>query len=268
MPADIALRRLRWLQALQQWREAGRQGTYRHFSLFAAGSTKGIPGADLDWLEQQVELAAFGIQAHQPLLYLRAPLRLSLHPPLDLRAIPDLIGLSPGSLRQATAIDGEIGSWRLIENRSLFEQIAALDGDRQGVVWLPGFPPGWWREVLDRLLRLRPAPVLIACDPDPAGIRIALEAGAVCATAGCPWRPWGMSPDDLDSLPAQLPLEAVDHRLLDGLATESLPATLADLARHLRERGHKGEQEGLPLDRLRADDATSPLQSAPSQAPD
>lgn len=250
MQADIALRRVEWLQALERWRAQGRHGTYRDFALYATQSTKGIPQSDLDWLDQSIELNAFGVEAHQPLLYLRAALRLVLDAPLDLHAIPDLIGLSPATLRAVRSVEGSLQSWRFIENRTLFERIARRDGARHGVVWLPGYAPGWWREAMARLMRLMPAPVLIACDPDPDGVRIAFDAGKLCTSAGLSWAPWGMAPADLQSLPAQRPLEAADQRLLNGLDEFSLPAPLGELVAFMRTNAIKGEQEGLSLSRL------------------
>ncbi len=52
---------------------------------------------------------------------------------------------------------------------------------------MPGFAPTWWLESVELLITLQPAPALIACDPDPAGIEIALQAGRLWKGARLAW---------------------------------------------------------------------------------
>mgnify|MGYP001348941980 CR=1 FL=1 len=47
---------------------------------------------------------------------------------------------------------GQPGVWRLIENRTSFERSARQRTPDMAVVWLPGFPPGWWQESMRHLL--------------------------------------------------------------------------------------------------------------------
>jgi len=110
---------------------------------------------------------------------------------------------------------------------------------------LPGFPPTWWRETAGRLLSLAPAPACIACDPDPAGIAIALKAAELWRERGLTWQPWKMSSTDLVSLRVRKPLTEGDRLQLATLQQESaLPAPLADLLEWMLKLGEKGEQEG------------------------
>lgn len=240
----LALARLELLAALVRW-NAPAQATQRDFAQFARGDTKAITGAEWDWLDTHVELAACGIGGHTPLLCIAAPIALMLpRGSLNLDAAPDFIALPPATLVAASAAHGQIADWTLVENRTSFERIARNRGADQGVLWLPGFAPGWWRAAIVRLLQLAPAPARIACDPDPAGIEIATNAGALWHAAGLDWQPWRMNATDLASLSRRKPLSEHDLRRLAALRDTALPSLLRDLAEALAATGEKGEQEG------------------------
>ncbi len=246
LPAQRALARLELLAALARWRSEGRSGTWRDFAQLARGGTKAITESEKNWLAEGLDLEAWGISAHTPLLFLAAPL--SLHAAgwhLDLAGLPDFIGLTPTTINALESLEGEIGAWRLVENRTSFERVAARHGHQDGVVWLPGFAPSWWKTCLAQLIDLRPVPALIACDPDPAGIAIALDVATLFTTAGLPWEPWRMAAADLAALPRRLPVCEADKRQIDTLLATPLPETLRQLLRWIVEHGEKGEQEGL-----------------------
>lgn len=241
----LALARLELLTALARWK-APAQATRRDFAQFARGDTKAITSAEWDWLEAQVDLPACGIGEHTPLLCIAAPITLQLPRGwLNLDATSDFLALPPSTLDAADAAQGEISVWTLVENRTSFERVARNRASNEGVLWLPGFAPGWWQTAIARLLRIVPAPARIACDPDPAGIEIALHAGALWQAAGLAWQPWRMSVNDLASLPSRKPLTAHDRQRLDALCLGTLPAALNELAEVLACGGEKGEQEGL-----------------------
>ena len=111
------------------------------------------------------------------------------------------------------------------------------------VVWLPGFPPGWWQESMRRLLVGAPAPAEIACDPDPAGIAIALQAARLWEALNLPWLPFAMHRDDLLAARQRKPLTEHDHQQLAQLLSGTLPPVLRQLAATLLELGEKAEQE-------------------------
>ena len=113
------------------------------------------------------------------------------------------------------------------------------------MIWLPGFPPNWWRKAVGHLLDLTPAPAYIACDPDPAGIAIAMQAGELWQQRQLAWYPWKMGTDNLSGLTARKALTESDRLQLESLLVAgTLPAMLVELARWMLEHAEKGEQEG------------------------
>lgn len=246
LPPARALARHGLLIALEARRENKRYGTRRDFAQTARGDTKSISAAEWNWLESQIDLPGWGVERHAPLLLLRAPLVLNTPDgAIDLAAAPDFIALSADTIAATVTVQGTIGCWRMAENRTSFERAAKQYGANDAVVWLPGFAPTWWKNALITLLRFAPAPALIACDPDPAGIEIALDAGAIWRVAGLNWLPWNMSAADLAGLPRRKPLTERDIQRLAALSTVPLPAPLPSLAEWMRNHGEKGEQEGF-----------------------
>ena len=244
-PPTRGLARCALLRKLDAWLAENRFGTRRDFALFARGGTKAVSSAEWLWLETLPDFEGFGIERHAPALWLRAPLTLCFGgKTIDLSAIPDMIGLSPATFDALDEIQGNIGCWRLVENRTSFERAAREHGAADGVIWLPGFAPSWWKESVRRLLHYKPAPAVIACDPDPAGINIALDAGAVWQACGLAWSPWKMDAHALRQLNARSPLTSHDKVLLEQLSARELPAPLHDLANWMQAHGEKGEQEG------------------------
>ncbi|WP_386068557.1 hypothetical protein ACFJIW_01890 [Tahibacter sp. UC22_41] len=249
----VALRRLALLRSLQDWKRQGRDGTRREFAQFTGAHTKSVSDADWRWLGEQVDLEMFGVHRHSPALWLRAPLRLRLEKgELDLGAVPDLIGLSPATVGSLVTVEGEIRCWRLVENRTSFEHAARALGDRDGVVWLPGQAPAWWLAAMRALLRCAPAPLRIACDPDPAGIEIALSVAFCWEERGLSWSAWQMDADALAALPKRLPLNDDDRARVARLRVLSLPSALRSLLDAMHQLDNdgekaKGEQEGLDL---------------------
>ncbi len=237
MSAALAIRRHALLEALASWIADQRSGTRRDFALHASGNTKGIADADWNWLASSLTLADYGIEAHTPLLLIRAP--------LGITAVPDLVGLSPATIAAGIGLQGSVLRWRLVENRTSFERAARRYGHEDGVIWLPGYPPEWWKQSVAQLLSRYPAPAWIACDPDPAGIEIALAAGALWQTAALAWQPWRMEAAALDQLRSRKPLTDDDRSRLLRLLSTPLHAGLRALAETMLERGEKGEQEGL-----------------------
>lgn len=242
----LALRRYRWLTELDRWCLERRSGTRRDFAYFASGHTKGISEADWNWLASALDLTALGIDPHTPLLLIHGPLCLVLQSGrLDLSAAPDFLGITPASLSACVAVQGQVERYRLIENRTSFEHACRAAAPSEAVIWLPGHPPGWWRESMARLLQLHPAPAVIEADPDPAGIAIACEAGEVWTQRDLAWATHNMDAAVLDRLPRVQALSDVDRVQLENVMRSELPPGLRALGRAMLTLGIKGEQEGL-----------------------
>lgn len=247
-PAALRLRRLELLQAVDRWVAAARTGSRRQFAHFARGDTKAVTDDEWRWLDDALSLQGLGIEGHRPGFWLRGPLQLRLPGGvLALDAAGDAIALTPATLLAVQACTGGIGCWRIVENRTSFEQAALAHGHVDGVVWVPGFPADWWRACMGTLLDRAPARVRIACDPDPAGIRIALCVAGVCEAAGADWSPWKMAGTDLRGLVRTRALGDYDRAELARLRATPASAPFADLIRAMDDTGSKGEQEGLVL---------------------
>lgn len=245
VPVERALKRLELLRALDRWIAEQRFGTRRDFALFAGGDTKSLTTTEWHWLESHVDLSAIGIERHTPMLLLRAPLEFVVgERSVDLHATRDFASLTPATIRGMSEALGHIEHWRVVENRTSFERAAAKYGASDGVLWVPGFAPTWWTEVVGHLLRLRPAPALIACDPDPAGIEIAMQVAAIWRAAGLAWKPWEMDAETLARLQHRKRLVEADVVRLERLLASPLPEAYAKLARWMLTHREKGEQEG------------------------
>lgn len=246
LPLRSALARYDLIAALQLWQNAQKTGTRRDFALSARGDTKSLSEAEWRWLEQTLDLAEFHIERHTPLLLLAAPLQLiSPKGQFDLASCADFAALTPATVQAVTGATGAISSWQLVENRTSFERVVRHRNADVGVIWLPGFPPSWWRNAVGKLLDLAPAPAYIACDPDPAGIAIALKAAEPWTERGITWQPWKMTAADIASLRVRKPLTEVDKTQLAAIRKENvLPASLSELAEWMLDNGEKGEQEG------------------------
>lgn len=246
LPPARALQRLGLLHALAEWQRDGRSGTWRDFAQFARGNTKQISAAEKNWLAESLSLDEFRIAAHTPLLLLRAGALLHGDKgSLNLGLAPDFCALTPATLDALHSGSAPPRHWHLVENQTSFERLARQLPDEEGVIWLPGYPPSWWRKAVTRLIQLLPAPARIACDPDPDGIAIALEAAQLWVAQGLEWHAWQMDAALLAQLPTRRPLDERDHSLLTRLqALPELPTPLRSLAEHLARTGEKGEQEG------------------------
>ncbi|RJR46229.1 MAG: hypothetical protein C4576_11100 [Desulfobacteraceae bacterium] len=247
MPPDRAIRRHTILVALDHWISEERNGTRRDFAFFAMGDTKGVSSAEWNWLEGSLMLEDIGIFRHTPAIWLRAPLSLvSCKGTLDLRGVPDCIALTPETINDVSRIEGAVGQWLLLENRTVFERIARKNS-ADGVIWTPGFAPRWWKDGVARILDLCPAPALVACDPDPAGIEIALDVGQLFTERSLLWKPWYMDVATLSALKLKKSLSEDDRDRLKRLLSRPLPESLKDLSLWMIENGEKGEQEGILL---------------------
>lgn len=232
------------LQALARWRDEQRDGLRRDFARAARGHTKAISAAEWDWLDAQLPLEALGIARFEPLLWLGGALLLCRQDlRLDLRSMV-FCGLPSKQFAAPLCVDQGPSAYWLIENRASFERQARQLEAGVCLIWLPGRPGNDWLAAVAWLIAQAPAPGRISCDPDPAGIQIALSAGQLWEQAGLPWRSTHMAPSSWQD-GKTLPLNDYDQRVLAELqAQPGLPAELQQLRDYLLAAGHKAEQEG------------------------
>lgn len=236
------------MEALDGWILEERNGTRRDFAHYALGDTKGVSPAEWSWLENALSLEEMGIFKHTPAIWLRAPLSLiSSTGWLNLCGVPDFIGLTPETLKHVVTIEGKVERWFLLENRTVFERAARQRGGGDGVVWTPGFAPDWWKEGVAKILELCPAPALIACDPDPAGIEIALDVGRLWTGMSLKWEPWCMDVATLLGINRKKSITDDDRDRLNRLLSMPMPEVLKELALWMLKNGVKAEQEGISL---------------------
>lgn len=243
---QVALKRLDLIFKLHDWQTQKKVGKRNDFALFARNGTHTINPGEWDWLKSVLDLSELGIEPHTPQLLISAPLRLHLpQGQLDLAACPDFAAITPATMQAVTSVSGAIRCWQLVENLTCFEHVARKRKADTGVIWLPGFPPPWWHTAVGRLIDLAPAPANIACDPDPAGIAIALKAAELWRERGIAWQSWKMSAADLASLTVFDSLNKWDRQKLSSLQQNpALPSQLAELIDWMLKEGKKGEQEG------------------------
>jgi len=244
LPLARRLQRFSLLKSLAIWRDGNRHGTRRDFALLARGDSKGITTAEWNWLAAAVDLENSGIFEHTPYLLVAGPIRLHTSSGIiDLNASADWAALTPETIAVSLRSDGLPRVWRLIENLTSFERSARQRAPDMAVVWLPGFPPGWWQESMRRLLVGAPAPAEIACDPDPAGIAIALQVATIWEESHLPWQPFAMNSEDLIAARHRKLLTEHDRQHLSRLLADNLPPKLLQLAVTMLDLGEKAEQE-------------------------
>jgi hypothetical protein len=248
LPTASKVARAELLHALAAWQQSQRQGMRQDFALAARGHTKAITSTEWDWLEGITPLESLGVGRFEPLIWLAGSIALCPSTQMPGAPLPlgqfGFIGLPCRNFGASMQVSLVPKSYWLIENRASFERQTSQLSEGQCLVWLPGRPSNAWLEAMRWLLVQAPAPAAISCDPDPAGIQIALTAGAVWDGAGMPWQTRHMDPDIWCS-GITLPLNDYDRRVLAELqANTGLPADLATLRDYLLSSGTKAEQEG------------------------
>ena len=254
MPVSRAITRATLVQSLLTWADDERVGTYRDFSLYARAATKEISQTEWAWLDAHFDLAECNIEQHTPLLLVSANLNLQvlslngalgeIKGEINLQSMSDFAALTPATVKRVQAVNGKVAAWILVENRTSFERVARNRQANEGVIWLPGYPPSWWKEAVSHLIKIAPAPAKVACDPDPAGIAIALSAIAVWKATGQEAKAWKMGVEELKNLTSKKSLSELDQQQLATLLKQDLPVELKALADYMLANLLKGEQEG------------------------
>jgi len=243
----VVLKRGELLKKLDVWQSEARIGTRREFALYARGDTKGVTTTEWTWLGNTLDLEYFNISRHTPMLLIKGPVQIRLkHGVIDVSAVHGFIGITPETiLSSMVGLDGQFKRLRLLENQTTFEHVARKYGHADLVIWLPGYPPSWWQKCMGVLADYIDCDAVIAADPDPSGIEIALTAGGVLDSYGISWEPWHMSPADLHGLNDLKPLTEHDRKKLELFSGRDMPDLLKELAHDMNITGVKGEQEGI-----------------------
>lgn len=244
---DKAQARLALLIRLNDWLAEGNSGSRREFALFARGHTKQISQAEWEWLATIVELAECGIERHASALWLAGDLQLKIDGrTLDIGAAGDFLGITPLSFDKLGGGNTGATHYRLVENRTSFENLAraGTTASQEIVLWLPGYAPTWWRTAVGRLLDAVPAPARISCDADPDGVQIALNAAELWSARGLAWEPCAMHAEDAARAQHVLPLTERDLKLAASLLNHpGLPPALEALLQWCIAHRSKAEQE-------------------------
>lgn len=237
--------RVQLLQGLSTWQAEQRFGMRQDFALWTRAHTKAITSAEWEWLESQVALESFSIARFEPVLWLGGALTLQTsRGSMDMDALGFLGVPSKGLVAEPNHVTRVPLRYWLVENRASFERCALRADAGTCVIWLPGRPPGDWMAAVQWLLNQAPAPAEISCDPDPAGIEIALTAGQLWTERGLPWQCTHMAPDYWQNGKTLL-LNDYDRRVLSSLGGRTdLSTELAELRDFIASEGRKAEQEG------------------------
>ena len=237
--------RAQLLKGLSTWQAEQRFGMRQDFALWARAHTKAITSAEWEWLESHVALESFSIARFEPLLWLGGGLTIQTsRGSIDLDALGFLGVPSKGLIAGLHRVTRAPLRYWLVENRASFERCALRVDAGTCVIWLPGRPPDDWLAAVQWLLNQAPAQAEISCDPDPAGIEIALTAGQLWTERGLAWQSTHMAPGHWQN-GKTLPLNDYDRRVLSSLGGRTdLPAELAGLRDFIAHEGRKAEQEG------------------------
>lgn len=241
-PTSTLKARAELLQAVTRWKAEQRFGLRRDFALYARGRTKAVSDAEWDWLDAHLPVEALGIARFAPLIWLGG--RLGLVTPtgrVDVGAC-GFCGVPARTFRPGTTVEAPLRYW-LIENRASFERQAEAAPPDTCVLWLPGQPSSDWLTASAWLLDTAPAAAAISCDPDPAGISIALTAGALWSARGLAWEPYKMSASEWHDAPMTALNDFDKERIAQLQGRQDLPPALSQLCADLLLHGTKAEQE-------------------------
>jgi hypothetical protein len=246
LPAATLSSRSQLLQALVNWHSEQRNGLRQDFALAARQDTKGISSSEWDWLAEHLDLENLGIERFAPILWLAGAI--SIQNPKHLSSCSpqglSFIGLPIRQLRAPWQVSLAPQRYWLIENRASFERQATQLEKGVCLIWLPGRPSHSWQEAIAWLLTQAPAPADISCDPDPAGIDIALTAGRIWEKYDLSWQPHRMGAQECLAAQTKV-LNTYDQARLKQLVQKAdLPQSLHELCLHMLKTQAKSEQEG------------------------
>lgn len=190
----------------------------RELSVRLTGDSKGLESIR-SYLRTVIgDLKHYGITEHSALLFCRLPLIGKISDrTIDLSACADFVSMTSMTAGLFEPTSSSMRRIVLVENLTPFERLARESerfGNDTGILFLSGYPPGFVRDFVKRLLKFRPIEGLIWCDLDPDGIEIALTAGKWFGKSN--WNPLFMGKDWLSSSKTK-PLSEADFKKLNNL---------------------------------------------------
>lgn len=220
----------------------------RELSVRLTGDSKGLEGIK-SYLRTAIgDLNPYGIVEHSPLLFCRLPLIGKIGDrTIDLSACGDFVSMTSMTAGLFEPLSSSMTRIVLVENLTPFERLAKeIERFRSdtGVLFLSGYPPGFVRAFVKKLLEFRPIEGLIWCDLDPDGIEIALTAGKWFGKSS--WTPLFMEKDWLSSSKTKTLSEA-DFKKLNNLKNRNDARIFHPLINKMEELGVKVEQESQLL---------------------
>lgn len=220
----------------------------RELSVRLTGDSKGLEGIK-SYLRTTIgDLNPYGIAEHSPLLFCRLPLIGKIGDrTIDLSACGDFVSMTSMTAGLFEPLSSSMTRIVLVENLTPFERLAKeiekFSSDT-GVLFLSGYPPGFVRDFVKKLLEFRTIEGLIWCDLDPDGIEIALTAGKWFEKSS--WTPLFMEKDWLSSSKTKTLSEA-DFKKLNNLKNRNDARIFHPLINKMEELGVKVEQESQLL---------------------
>lgn len=220
----------------------------RELSVRLTGDSKGLEGVK-SYLRTVIgDLNPYGITEHSSLLFCKLPLIGKIADrTIDLSACADFVSMTSMTAGLFKPLSSGMRRIVLVENLTPFERLARESerfGNDTGILFLSGYPPGFVRDFVKRLLKFRPIEGLIWCDLDPDGIEIALNVGKWFEKSE--WNTLFMEKDFLLSSKTK-PLSEADFKKLNNLKNRNDARIFHPLINKMEELGVKVEQESQLL---------------------
>ena len=197
------------------------------------------------------DLSHYGISEHSPFLLFRGPVTGHIgRKVMDLSACSDYAGITVKTSRSFIPLSSDMKRIILVENLTPFERLCretdGFDTDT-GIVFLSGYPPGYVRDFVRKLLAFQPADGFIWCDLDPDGVEIALTASKWFKHPG--WQPLFMEKEFLFNSRTR-PLTETDMKKLSSLKSRDDASVFYPLLSEMQNLGIKVEQEAQKISEL------------------
>lgn len=223
----------------------------RELAIRITGESKGIEAIRPYMRKVLGDLSHYGISEHSPFILFRGPVTGRIgRKVIDLSACIDYVSITVKTSRSFIPQYSNMKRIILVENLTPFERLCRepdrFDSDT-GIVFLSGYPPGYVRDFVRKLLAFQPVEGFIWCDLDPDGVEIALTASKWFKNPG--WQPLFMGKEFLYNSRTR-PLSAADMKKLGSLKSRDDASVFHSLLSEMETLGIKVEQEAQEISEL------------------